>query len=277
MSQTDTLKDTAIRLLHDVHAWRCVIAVAAIATMMLPWAYLDGARHPLTGAELIAYTFTGSERGAMAGHSVPGALALLVTPMLTLAMSILVFVRIYRGQQPVILNAVTGCLPLLIVVLAGGVTSSAHLTGPGMAAPQVGMVLGFLCQATLAGHTLATRYQQDRRAAQALSVAPSNPDEQAAQPQAAQPQAPTAVDYHRMENPDIPRSLLVQPRAVSSLRVKEETPQDTSPKEDPQDRMPVRVVTQPGEAKWLSDSGPNSGRKHGRTRRPAQRRYRQED
>ena len=273
MSQTETLKETAIRLLHDVHAWRCVIAVAAIATMMLPWTYLDGARHPLTGAELIAYTFTGSERGAMAGHSVLGALALLVTPMLTLAMSILVFARIYKGQQPVVLNAVTGCLPILIVAFAGGVTSSAHLIGPGMAAPQVGMVLGFLCQATLAGHTLVTRYQQDRRDTQALSADPSNPDEQAAQPQAAQPQAATAVAYHQMEDPDIPRSLLRQPRPASSPRAQQEIPAT----EDSQDRMPVRVITQPGEAKWPSDSGPNSGRKHGRTRRPAQHRYHQED
>ena len=271
MLQTDSLKQTAITLLHDVHTWRCIIAVAAIVTMMLPWTYLDGSRHPLTGADLIAYTFTGSERGAMAGHSVLAALALLVTPMVTLALSILVFARIYQGQQPVILNAVTGCLPVLILVFAGSITSSERLIGPGWAAPQVGIILGFLCQATLAVHTLVVRYQQEQRdTRKAQGDLPQTEGPDPAQPTAP---VPAAVNYHRMENPDVPRSLLRQPTAVATKPDRPAAP----PQGAPEDRMPVRVTTQPGEAKWPSGAGSPGRRKHGRTRRPDQRRHRERD
>lgn len=281
MAQIDTIKDTTLRLFQEVHTWRCIIAAAAIASMMLPWTYLDGARGPLTGADLIAYTFTGSERLAMVGQSVPGSLALLVTPVLTLSLSILVFVRIYQGQHPLLLHAVTAFLPGLIILFAGSITSSDHLTGGGMASPQAGIILGFLCHATLAAYTLIERRQREKvRAEPPADAGTTIPLER-------DPDHPPTV-VHRLENPDhpssnganpgIPTPPLRQPTPVSNRRRRAPTGPETaaapqSQPSTPDDNMPVRVVTQPGHANWRPTSG--SQRKHGRAHRQDPTRPRQ--
>ena len=268
MLQPKTLKETALRLVQEDHTWRCIIAVTAIAAMMLPWVYLDGARSPLTGADLIAYTFTGPERGAMVRQSVPGALALMVTPMLTLTMSVLVFARIYQQRQPLVLMAVTAFLPGLVLLFAGGITSSDRLMGPGIATPQIGIILGFICQVILAVHVL-TGPGRDEEKQPATEPATNEPGFEPA-------------PFHRMEDPDSPR-LREQPPNVPAPPLRQPGPVShnkgqTAPLLNaPQPReldeqMPVRAITQPGHANWRPDPNNASRRKHGRTRRQDQRR-----
>ena len=121
--------------------------------MMLPWVYLDGAESSLSGAELIAYWLvSGSERTNMLQESVLGALALFLVPRAVAVLSVLVFWRIWRGRDPLKLSIAAALLPLLIVVFAGGVTSSDHLIGGRVVFPQAGVILMFLCQGALVAH-----------------------------------------------------------------------------------------------------------------------------
>lgn len=139
----------------NAYLWRNAIAVAAIASMLLPWVYLDGSGSSLSGSELIAYTFvTGDERWNMVQQSALGALALLLVPAVVAIISIVVFVRTFRDQQSVGLNAAAGLLPALIVVFAGGITSSDHLIAGRFVFPEPGVILMFLCQAALAAHSI---------------------------------------------------------------------------------------------------------------------------
>ena len=151
---SDQLRDFS----RNTYLWRNLLAIAAIASMMLPWVYLDGAESSLSGAELIAYTFaTGSERLDMLRQSVPGALALLLVPPAVAALSIVAFWRTWREQHPTMLNIIAGLLPLLVVVFAGNITSTEHLIGPGLVFPQAGIILMFLLQGSLAAHSLLAR------------------------------------------------------------------------------------------------------------------------
>jgi hypothetical protein len=141
--------------LRNVYLWRNLLAIAAIASMMLPWVYLDGAKSSLSGAELIAYTFaTGSERWDMLQQNVPGALSLLLIPLIVAVLSVVSFWKIWNEQHPVKLNIIVGLLPLLIVLFAGSITSSEHLIAGRVVFPQAGIILMFLCQGVLAIHSL---------------------------------------------------------------------------------------------------------------------------
>ena len=122
--------------------------------MLLPWVYLDGSESPLSGADLIEYTFFGPERGAMARESFLGAASLLVVPLVVLVMAVTVFAKTVRGHTSIAGNAGAGLLPLLIVIFAGRVTSSDHLLVGGFVIPGWGMILLFLCQASLLAHSL---------------------------------------------------------------------------------------------------------------------------
>ena len=145
------------QLVSDTSVWRNLIAILAILSMLLPWVYLDGSKSPLSGADLIAYTFVGPERGAMARESFLGATSLLVVPLVVLIMAVTVFVKTFRGQTSIALRVATGLLPLLIVIFAGRVTSSDHLTAGGLVFPGWGIILLFLCQASLLVHNLLQR------------------------------------------------------------------------------------------------------------------------
>ena len=96
--------------------------------MMLPWVYLDGSDSSLSGSELIAYTFaTGDERWEMLQQSVLGAMALFLVPLAVAVLSVTVFIRTFKEQHSIRLNAAAGLLPVLIVLFSGGITSSEHL------------------------------------------------------------------------------------------------------------------------------------------------------
>ena len=139
----------------NAYLWRNVIAVAGIASMLLPWVYLDGSQSSLSGSELIAYAFvTGDERWDMVKQSAPGALALLVVPTVVAIISIVVFVRTFREQHSIGLNAAAGLLPALIVVFSGSIASSDHLIIGRFVFPEPGVILMFLCQGALAAHSI---------------------------------------------------------------------------------------------------------------------------
>ena len=141
--------------LHNGYLWRNLIALAGMASMTLPWVYLDGAESSLSGAELIAYTFvTGSERWNMLKESFPGAASLFLVPPTVAILSIIAFWKVWNHQRSVKLNAVAGLLPLLIVLLSGSITSSEHLLADRLVFPQAGIIVMFLCQGALAVHSL---------------------------------------------------------------------------------------------------------------------------
>ena len=89
----ERLQEALDQILNDIGIWRDLIAVVSIVTMLLPWVYLDGSSSPMTGADLIAYTFTGPERGAMIRESFLGAASLFVIPLIVLVMAVTVFVK----------------------------------------------------------------------------------------------------------------------------------------------------------------------------------------
>ena len=95
------------------------------------------------------------------------ALALFVTPLTALLMSAAVAWLIYKRKDTTVYGAVTALLPLLIMFLSGGVTSTSHLIGRGMVAPQAGPILLLLTQAGLITHSLLssrTEAATDRQA-----------------------------------------------------------------------------------------------------------------
>ena len=139
----------------NTYLWRNLLAIVAIASLMLPWVYLDGAESSLSGAELIAYTFaTGTERWDMLRQSVPGSFSLFLVPPIVAVLSIVAFSKIWRDQHPVKSNAVAAVLPLLIVVFSGSITSSDHLIAGTLVLPQPGIVLMIVCQGVLAVYSL---------------------------------------------------------------------------------------------------------------------------
>ncbi len=158
MASRQSISDMLREFFRNSYLWRNLLAIAAIASMMLPWVYLDGAESSLSGAELIAYTFaTGSERLDMLGQNVPGALSLFLAPPAVAVLSIVAFWKIWKEQHPVRLNIIAGLLPLLIVVFSGGITSSEHLIEGRLVFPQAGVILMFLCQGALAAYSLTRR------------------------------------------------------------------------------------------------------------------------
>ena len=156
MLSRQKIRDMLQAAWRNVYLWRNLLAIAGIASMMLPWIYLDGAESSLSGAELIAYTFsTGTERWEMLKQSVPGALILFFIPSAVAVLSIVVFAKTWQDQHSAKLNAVAGLLPLLIVVFAGSITSSEHLLAGRLVFPQAGIILMFLSQGALAVHSLS--------------------------------------------------------------------------------------------------------------------------
>ena len=135
--------NTALKgALRNIYSWRNLIAVAGIARMMLPWVYLDGSDSSLGGSELIAYTFaTGDERWAVVKRSALGALVLFLVPLIVAALSITVFVRTFKDEHSIGLNAAVGLLPGLIVIFSRGITGSEHLLAGRLVFPESGMIV----------------------------------------------------------------------------------------------------------------------------------------
>lgn len=155
MAARQRISDALRSFFRNTYLWRNLLAVVAIASMMLPWVYLDGAESSLSGAELIAYFLaTGTERWEMTKESVPGAFSLFFVPVIVAGLSVYVFAKTWRGRHPVKSNAAAALLPLLIVLFSGSVTSSEHLIAGRFVFPQAGIILMFLCQGGLAVYSL---------------------------------------------------------------------------------------------------------------------------
>lgn len=155
MASRQRIQEALRNFLRNAYLWRNLIALVGMASMTLPWVYLDGAESSLSGAELIAYTFvTGSERWDMLKESFPGAASLFLVPPVVGALSIAVFVSAYKDRDCVKLNAFAGLLPALIIIFSGGITSSEHLLAGRLVFPQAGIIVMFLCQGALAAHSL---------------------------------------------------------------------------------------------------------------------------
>ena len=155
MAARQRISDALRSFFRNTYLWRNLLAIVAIASMMLPWVYLDGAESSLSGAELIAYFLaTGTERWEMTKESVPGAFSLFFVPVVVAGLSVYVFAKTWRDRHPVKSNAVAALLPLLIVLFSGSVTSSEHLIAGRFVFPQAGIILMFLCQGGLAIYSM---------------------------------------------------------------------------------------------------------------------------
>ena len=90
----------------------------------------------------------------MIKQSFLGSMALFLVPLIVAVLSIVVFVKTFREQHSIGLNAAAGLLPALIVIFSGGVTSSEHLLAGRLVFPEPGVIVMFLCQAALAANSL---------------------------------------------------------------------------------------------------------------------------
>ena len=87
-------------------------------------------------------------------QSVLGAMALFLVPLAVAVLSVTVFIRTFKEQHSIRLNAAAGLLPVLIVLFSGSITSSEHLLAGRPAFPESGIIVLFLCQAALAAHSI---------------------------------------------------------------------------------------------------------------------------
>ena len=142
----ENVKDVLYAAIENPYLWRNVLAIIGMASLLLPWVKLDGAASAMTGAEIIAYLFTGAERWEMLISSPLGALAFLLVPPATLVLTLLVFTRNIRGLDSTVLSMVAGLAPVPMVVFSGDTVSSDSAVSGGLMAPQVGMVILFLSQ-----------------------------------------------------------------------------------------------------------------------------------
>ena len=142
----ENVKDVLYAAIENPYLWRNVLAIIGMASLLLPWVKLDGASSAMSGADIIAYLFTGAERWEMLKSSPLGALAFLLVPPVTLVLTLLVFTRNIRGLDSTVLSMVAGLAPVPMVVFSGSTVSSASTVSGGLMAPQVGMVILFLSQ-----------------------------------------------------------------------------------------------------------------------------------
>ena len=142
----ENVKDVLYAAIENPYLWRNVLAIIGMASLLLPWVKLDGASSAMSGADIIAYLFTGAERWEMLKSSPLGALAFLLVPPVTLVLTLLVFTRNIRGLDSTVLSMVSGLAPVPMVVFSGDTVSSDSTVSGGLMAPQVGMVILFLSQ-----------------------------------------------------------------------------------------------------------------------------------
>ena len=131
---------------------RSLVALAALAGMFLPWVWLDGDSSSLNAAELLAHGLTNPERGAMAGVSFPGTMALLFIPPAVIILAVLGFIRAIRGEYPLLMNAAGAALPLVLLVLSKPVTSSDDHSVLGIPVSHAGAIVVSICHASLLIH-----------------------------------------------------------------------------------------------------------------------------
>ena len=159
---TQTVRDR----IKEPHVWRNAAILLAMLSLMLPWAYLDGATSSHSAAELMAHLFTGTERISMLKSSPLGFMGLFFVPLAAIILTASAFIRTtWRGQSPMVLHVVLLLLPLPMLIFAGSITSSNHHIFGSRMFPQAGVVLFMLAQATSLAITLYLEDWYNRRRA----------------------------------------------------------------------------------------------------------------
>ena len=128
---------------------RSAVGALALAGMLLPWVRLDGYTNSMSGADLIAYAFTGTDRGAIFDTSIMGALALLLIPSIVLAACAYAFLTTLTGGRPLKSHFVAAVMPLGIMLMSGGIVSSDGPQIAGIPIPGLGLIITVLAQGGL--------------------------------------------------------------------------------------------------------------------------------
>ena len=152
---------------------------------------MDGATSSHSGLELVVYMLKGPERVTMLKSSAIGTLALFITPLAALLMAGAVAWLTYKRQDATVYGAATALLPLVVVFASAGVTSTGHLIGGGMVAPQAGSMLLFITQTGLIAHSLLgsrAETKQDTEADPEQRPEPRRRRKARSQPAAVEPQ-----------------------------------------------------------------------------------------
>ena len=141
--------------------YRTLAALAALASMFLPWVQFDGANSGMNGADLVAYAFTSPERGSLFQTSFLGSLALLFIPITVTVLMAIIFFKTVVSQYVVSMNLVAGLLPLAMLFLARSIISSDQPSVIGVPLPEYGLLLMIICNLGLFANGLV--HENDRR------------------------------------------------------------------------------------------------------------------
>ena len=128
---------------------RSAVGALALAGMLLPWVRLDGYTKSMSGADLIAYAFTGTDRGAIFDTSIMGALGLLLIPSIVLAACAYAFLNTMTGRRPLKSHLVAAIMPLGMLLMSGGIVSSDGPQIAGIPIPGFGLIITVLAQGGL--------------------------------------------------------------------------------------------------------------------------------
>ena len=131
---------------------RGLAGLLALAGMLLPWIQLDGAASAMNAAELLAYSFTNPERGAMIDVSFIGTIALLFVPPILITITCLTFISLIKGEHPFSMNTTALILIAALVLLTGPVISSDQSTLWSVPIPKAGVMVVALSHAGLITH-----------------------------------------------------------------------------------------------------------------------------
>ena len=139
---------------------RTIVALLALCSMFLPaWVRLDGYSSSMNGAELLAFTFTSPERGAMFRTALLGSVALLFIPLAVAVTAAYSFVKNIQGEFPIAANLALIALPIVMLFLAQTLTASDQPRLAWVTIPKPGIILMVLCNAGLLAHSLSAESQ----------------------------------------------------------------------------------------------------------------------
>ena len=140
---------------------RTLIALGAILSMFLPWAILDGAGSSMSGAELLAYAFTGPERGTIFATSFMGAMGLFFIPLIVMIATVMTFFKTVTAQSSTAANLIGCLLPIIMIMVTGSITSSDQPQIFALKIPEWGITTMISFHAILLVHGLIQ--ENDRR------------------------------------------------------------------------------------------------------------------
>ena len=133
---------------------RSIIALAALISILMPWAMLDGYSETMSGAELLAFAFTSAERGAMFRAAPLGAAALLLIPFVLTITASYNLLKNLEGERPMGASLLSLTLPALMLFLAQTLTASNQPQVFGITIPDAGITVMMVCNLGLTVHTL---------------------------------------------------------------------------------------------------------------------------